>query len=421
MKFSSGIAAFLFLIASFYSSGQTISSPYTNFGIGEITDFSLPHNEAMGGLGIAVPETLGANLKNPALSVNNVLTIFQVGFKGDFRDYLTNETTGSSKAGSLRYLTLSFPIKSGKWTSSISLLPKTFVNYNITNSRVLTETGEIIRNEFLGTGGLSQVVWSHGVKFLDNLSFGVRASYLFGSIANSVENSILSSEDQEEGSYRVQYVEQTSYNDFLLGLSAAYKHELSAGKFLNFGLVADIGNNLNGETSTDLARFSAQNAVISSVPLVTDEQTNYELPLAVGIGFAYHIQSKLSLGLDVEMQQWKGTNSQQSEDFRNSLKLIAGGKYIPDYKSVNSYFQRINYRFGVVYKQLPYVISETNINEFGINFGVSLPVSGASTIDTAFKVGRRGTTSNDLVRENFYQIVFGISINDRWFIKRKYD
>jgi hypothetical protein len=34
--------------------------------------------------------------------------------------------------------------------------------------------------------------------------------------------------------------------------------------------------------------------------------------------------------------------------------------------------------------------------------------------------GRRGTTDNNLIQENFFDISLGVSIQENWFQKRKY-
>ncbi|MFT6939261.1 MAG: hypothetical protein ACJASN_000744, partial [Cyclobacteriaceae bacterium] len=90
-------------------------------------------------------------------------------------------------------------------------------------------------------------------------------------------------------------------------------------------------------------------------------------------------------------------------------------------KDVNSYLKRVDYRFGFGVSQLPYLASGTEINEIGINFGASFPTKSFSSLDMGFKLGTRGTITNNLIRENFAQVVFGLTINDRWFIKRRYD
>jgi hypothetical protein len=66
-------------------------------------------------------------------------------------------------------------------------------------------------------------------------------------------------------------------------------------------------------------------------------------------------------------------------------------------------------------------VNDTEINDFGINFGASFPTGGYSSMDASFKIGSRGTTDNNLIRENYMQFVIGATINDRWFIKRRYD
>ena len=75
---------------------------------------------------------------------------------------------------------------------------------------------------------------------------------------------------------------------------------------------------------------------------------------------------------------------------------------------------------GVSLTELPYKINGQTIREFGINFGGSLPF-GVSSLDLAFKYGGLGTTNNDLVRETFFRVVIGATINDKWFRKRTYN
>ena len=89
---------------------------------------------------------------------------------------------------------------------------------------------------------------------------------------------------------------------------------------------------------------------------------------------------------------------------------------------VRSYLKRITFRAGVSFEEKPYVLQDTQINEFGINFGWSLPVSRFSNLDFGLMVGNRGTTNNNLVREDFFKVYFGATFNDnRWFIRPKFN
>ena len=37
------------------------------------------------------------------------------------------------------------------------------------------------------------------------------------------------------------------------------------------------------------------------------------------------------------------------------------------------------------------------------------------------EIGSRGTTDNNLIKENFIRFGIGLTLNDRWFIKTKYE
>ena len=67
-------------------------------------------------------------------------------------------------------------------------------------------------------------------------------------------------------------------------------------------------------------------------------------------------------------------------------------------------------------------INGESISEFGISFGLGIPSGGLfSNINTTVELGKRGTTDANLVEENFVNFQISLSLNDRWFIKRKYN
>ena len=82
----------------------------------------------------------------------------------------------------------------------------------------------------------------------------------------------------------------------------------------------------------------------------------------------------------------------------------------------------MTYRAGMRYEDTGLVVNGENINEFGISFGVGLPVGRLfSNINVGFEVGSRGTTNAGLVKENFFNTFISLSLNDRWFVKTLYD
>ena len=62
------------------------------------------------------------------------------------------------------------------------------------------------------------------------------------------------------------------------------------------------------------------------------------------------------------------------------------------------------------------------INDFGISFGVGLPVYRSnSTINVSAEFGRRGTKQNNLVLEKYAKLNLSVNLYDVWFIKRRFD
>ncbi|MGA9269483.1 MAG: hypothetical protein WBV45_02595, partial [Lutimonas sp.] len=87
---------------------------------------------------------------------------------------------------------------------------------------------------------------------------------------------------------------------------------------------------------------------------------------------------------------------------------------------ISSYFNRITYRAGFHYQKSGLVVNDTEINEYGISFGVSLPIGlKLSNVNMGFEMGKRGTTDNNLIEENFYNFRLSLSLNDKWFRKQK--
>ena len=92
------------------------------------------------------------------------------------------------------------------------------------------------------------------------------------------------------------------------------------------------------------------------------------------------------------------------------------------YNSFNKYFKRVVYRAGVRFEETGLKINNESINEFGISFGIGLPIGRYfSNANLGVEIGKRGTTNQNLVEENFINFQISLSLTDRWFVKRKYD
>ncbi len=66
--------------------------------------------------------------------------------------------------------------------------------------------------------------------------------------------------------------------------------------------------------------------------------------------------------------------------------------------------------------------SFTSIDDFGISFGLGLPLGNRlSNLNVGFEYGKKGTTSNGLLEENYFNFRLSLSLNDVWFKQRKID
>ncbi len=87
-------------------------------------------------------------------------------------------------------------------------------------------------------------------------------------------------------------------------------------------------------------------------------------------------------------------------NFANAAQYKFGGYFIPQYNSITNYFNRIVYRAGFRFEETGLNINNEDINEFGITFGVGLPVGpGFSNINLGFEYGQRGTTDSGLIQD----------------------
>lgn len=407
-----GLTCFLFIGHIAYS-----QSIYSFQGLGSLNYQGMPNNLGLGELGIGAPTQWHVNTQNPANLVFNRFSSFQMGVQVEGRNYSGDNISGSDFDGGLRFLAYAFPIKSGKWSSSFGILPLSTVSYNTFTTGIVEGTTEVVKTiNDKGEGGLTNFFWSHGVNIFPGFNLGVKANYTFGSIN---KESRISVAGEDVLTTAINYVDQTSYSDVNFSFGAGYTRDLKDERFLNLGLTFSTISTLKGKNTQELTRVAGTGAVVE-IREITDAIREFDLPQKLGFGVSYAKSRSHMFGIDYETQAW-ANSSNSINTFRNQTKIVVGGEWTPDFSNVNSYFQRATYRLGFNYIETPYIVNNETINDFGINFGASLPVTGFSSLDMAVKIGQLGSTSNGLIKESYYRLVLGATINDRWFIKRRYD
>lgn len=401
--------------------GQAARSPFSSYGLGEQFGTALAPHQGMGGVGISNPQFLYINNQNPALLVYNRLTTFQAGIIGEQRNQVSDSVSEKSGSGNLNYLVLSVPVISGWWTTSFGLMPYTRLNYLLNYTDPIPGTNEYVSVVEEGSGGVNQFYWANGVSLNKKISVGLRATYLFSSVESAYGNILINS--QVPLSARIN--DRTFISDFVF-TPALSIHLDSIGKKnhrFNFGLVYDIKTNLNARFNRRIERWNLA-GLVDSTTVISNQPGSITLPgnLMMGMSFSPY-PFKWTAALDASFADYsqyrdlEGKNRYES----NSWRVAGGFEYTPDRNSLSNYLKRMTYRTGVSVENYPFLANGNTVKDFGITFGVSLPVNRISSLDLAVKWGKKGDKALNAIEESYFKIYFGITFNDQWFIKRRFD
>lgn len=417
-------------------SAQVGQSPYSINGIGDLQSRALANQFGMAEVGIASPTRFHINNQNPALLTYNKLSTFQMGVAVDYRGISSEDESQTNGGALLNNLVFSFPVMKNRWTMSIGLLPLTNVNFNVIVVGQVDNSSIPITRRFEGDGGLVQAYISHGIVIAKGLSVGITGSYIFGSIDDISSSFVGFSradllglieqgvEDPFFSSYSTQFTRQNTFGDVTLGMGLHYRYEMNEDTRFNVGMTLDPQTNISGATTTFFARRDLNNSLVNGTDsTLVNVPGSYRLPNRFGIGFAYEKLLKLVVGLDINYQTWSNAREFDgtSDGFRDALKIAVGADWIPNIGSIDTYFERVSYRLGFSYEESPYLVANSKVNDLGINFGLSFPVGEGSSFDLGVRFGQRGNFDNNPIRERFVKALVGVTINDRWFIKRRFD
>jgi hypothetical protein len=74
------------------------------------------------------------------------------------------------------------------------------------------------------------------------------------------------------------------------------------------------------------------------------------------------------------------------------------------------------------YEKTGLIVDSEAINDIGFTLGLGMPITGSfSNVNFGFELGKKGTTNSNLVQENYANFSVSLSLNDKWFEKRKFN
>lgn len=407
-----------------------IESPYSGFGIGDILQTPSARIISMGGTNYAVPARTYLNYVNPAGigEIDSLTFTFDFGLNGGVRSYSTSDSESPITKNDVQITNLIFGFRVNNWwASSFGVLPFSNIAYDIEFKESDIHNVDKI-HRFAGNGGINRAFWTNAVSITDELIIGASFSYIFGNI---IENNSLNFDD-ESGAY-TNILKRNSINisDFMFDFGLRYSFDLNNNNKLHLAGVYNYSSDINATYVEQIFNFPSVggSAVVDTIYNSGIRSGTITYPQKIGGGICYEHNEKLLLGFDYTLQNWSeaemfGIN----KSLENSSKFNLGLEYRPAGVSRRAirYSQAISYRFGAhlnnTYLNVMSNDEYHQINDFGISFGLGLPVERSNTsFNFAVQVGKRGTTDNDLIEENYIIFAINFNLSDRWFMRRKFE
>jgi long-subunit fatty acid transport protein len=398
------------------------SSPYSFFGLGQQTFNGTIENRSMGGMRTFV-DSVHINLRNPAAYGNLRVTTYAIGAVHSKTWASTETESDSYDATTIEYVSIGIPLGK-KAAFGFGLVPFSSVGYEIGN---VTET---LYSRYTGTGSIARAYLGLGYKITPALSIGGEFRYNFGQETNS----------SSVGLSTVQFgrneTNETDFSGASVNLGLHYQKMITNQLELQASAVYSPESKLNAKNKRVVSAFTLlgnlTENIFNSRAAEFDEQ-NLRLPSALTFGLTIGEPLEWNLGAEFSTRGSSALTSRsfapETTTFKDAVSYRVGGFYIPNYNSITSYWDRIVFRGGIRYEELGLEVSgdginSSDINEFGISFGLGLPIgrrTGFSNANLGFEFGQRGTKNSGLIEETFFNLSIGLSLNDTWFVKRKYN
>lgn len=414
---------FLLLFGTLTLAGQVrIASPYSRYGLGDLSDINNAWNLSMGQLSYSVRSPMHINFGNPAsyTAFDSLSFVFDGGFSTEFVQLTSDLQSASRTYASVGYLNFGFQVTRW-WKTQVGLLPFSDVGYNVATLEDKADIGHILHT-YTGDGGINRFIWGNGFKILKNLSVGFNFSYLFGNV--DVASNVVYPDSLFYANVKVNnYV---TMHDIYFDYGVQYHGKLKKDYDFCAGAVFAANSRMRSQADYLVRTFFLSTDNVEYIKDTIAMGTNYKgdilIPLMVGGGFSLGKTDKWTAGIDGKWQNWeKFTAFGMSDSLVNSYRISAGAEIIPDKNGYGNYLKRIRYRFGFMYQGTYLSLRGKKLSEYSVSLGFGFPLKSIRTmVNLGAQVGTRGTTAENLIRETYFKFILGFSIHEKWFVKKKY-
>lgn len=386
---------------------------------------------ALGGTSLGIRSSSFVNHSNPAsyTSFDTTSFVFEGGVY--FQSATLKTTTASQKStySSIGPVLFGFPVTK-RIKASFGLMPYSSVGYKINEQKsvpisVSPDSVTIASNTYDGNGGINTAYLGFGYYISHNLSIGVNADFLFGTIKRN------STSNFSELPYAQTFRQTNSIkvNDFNFNFGLQYTAMLGKKTHLTLGFVYTPALNIKASNDSLANMVSAANpeTVLYEVSQSSTLNGKLKMPKSIGGGFSVEKDDKWLIAGDVYWQNWEKFNMfGKNDSLKNSLRASLGVQLIPNATDFNSYFKRVRYRFGVAMNNTYLQLNGKQLTDFGVSFGAGFPVrksqsdASKAIINFGLEIGKRGTTDLNLLKEDYVRFTLSMSLYDFWFRKQKF-
>ena len=400
-----------------------VDSPYSLYGIGQLRDKSM--NVRLKGMGGVSNAMFGGGLINPSnpascAKMDSLTFLFDAGVYFKSSTFSSSNVSERSANASFDYMAMAFGLFPW-WKMSFGVMPYSVKGYTMIVDTYDDNMGHFA-SSFKGTGGLNQAYWGNAFKIGKHLAVGVNAYYVFGN--SQTETTLFFPDSLYILASRRSVDLMVSSFMFDYGLLADF--DIAPDTKMSFGLTYSQPIKLSGKQTVFIRSIEEDDNttieyVIDTIAYSTGK-TKLTMPQGIGFGVAVQKSNRWSLGADFNWTQWsKFAREGVTETLQDSWSVAVGYEFFPQHSSISNYFRRASYRIGGLYEHSYLNINDVSINKVGLSAGISLPLPRTlSKVNLALEIGQFGTHNANLIRERYVKLNLGVSVNERWFVKRKY-
>jgi len=411
------------LSTSFVVSQTNTGSPYSLNELGDINFLGNVSNLSMGGIDSAI-DSIEFNINNPSSLAKLKTTNYLIGTFYKSTGISNVNSTDNINTANINYIAVGIPTKI--FGFGFGVLPYSSVGFNLQSTEEYNTANSINSRLFGAEGNINRAFVSIGLPLLKYLSLGASANYNFGKFNyekfNLIENvnyGIFANSSSEISGFTYNFSSNLSIplkNDFTLNLVYSFYPEGNLDSYNIESLYTSNSSSISLESLGDFVDIDLNSRGLENTKLPVPKKSVYSLGLEKKnswfLGFQY--ESKLSSNFENVFLDI------QNVSYRDSNSLSIGGYIIPDSSSLISYWKRVKYSIGIKNEKKSIIVNNLPVNHFSLNLGLGLPIAGLSKANLGLEIGKVGD-NDSLVKENYLALRLGLSLNDVWFIKRKYN